>query len=67
MAKCVECGCEFDVSRARRVVGARYGAGAYNDYYPDGNVCEDCASDVIGADYSTGAEIKSLMGDSWYD
>ena len=67
MAICSECGQEFNVSFARRCIGARFGAGVYNNYYPDGDVCEDCASEEIGADYATGEEIKELMGSSWYD
>jgi hypothetical protein len=68
MAVCKFCGCEFDVSDVRRSIGRRYGAGVYNDYYPDGDVCESCAVEEIGCDYATGAEIKELMGiDSWDD
>lgn len=65
MAICSRCGCEFDVSTARRIMGARYGSGCYNDYYPEGDVCEDCADEEIGADNSTGADLKNLMGGSW--
>lgn len=67
MAKCERCGSEFDVSTARRSIGRSYGAGIYNDYYPDGDVCEDCATEEISADYATGAEIIELMGTSWED
>ena len=67
MAICSCCGCEFDVSTARRVIGAYYGAGVYNSYYPDGDVCEDCATEEISADYATGEELKELMGSSWDD
>ena len=67
MSKCVICGCEFDVSTARRVIGRSYGAGTYNDYYPDGDVCVDCAVEQVSADYATGEELKELMGSSWDD
>ncbi len=67
MAICSCCKREFSVSTARRVIGARFGAGTYNQYYPDGDVCEDCAWEEISADYATGEEIKELMGSSWYD
>lgn len=67
MTKCVRCGREFDVSYARRSIGRRYGAGLYNDYYPEGNVCEDCATEEISADYNAGAEIIELMGTGWDD
>ena len=61
------CGCEFDVSEARRSIGQKYGAGVYNDYYPDGDVCRECAIEEISCDYATGAEIMELMGTSWED
>lgn len=67
MAICVRCGREFDVSTARRILGRNYGAGTYNDCYPDGDVCEDCALDEVSGGYATGAELKELMGSSWWD
>lgn len=67
MATCRYCGCEFDVSYARRVMGRWYGAGAYNDYYPDGDVCDKCAAEDISADYATGEEIMELMRRPWDD
>lgn len=47
MAKCVRCGREFDVSYARRSIGHSYGAGTYNEYYPEGDVCEYCATEEL--------------------
>lgn len=67
MAKCVRYGREFDVSYARRSIGHSYGAGSYNDYYPDGDVCEYCATEEISADYNAGAELRELMGTGWDD
>jgi len=67
MAKCERCGEEFDLSFAKRSIGRSYGAGIYNNYYPDGDVCTDCATEQVSADYATGMEIKKLMGDSWDD
>jgi len=67
METCERCGTEFDISTARRIIGARYGAGTYNEYYPEGGVCESCAVEQVSADYATGAELKELMGSSWYD
>ena len=67
MAKCVRCGIEFDVSYARRIIGHSYGVGAYNEYYPEGDVCEDCAIEEISADYNAGAAIIELMGTGWDD
>ena len=67
MAICSICGREFDVSTARRSIGRSYGAGTYNDYYPNGDVCEYCATEEVSADYAAGGELKELMGDSWWD
>ena len=67
MAICSRCGKEFDAGYARQLMGIRYGAGSYNNYYPAGDVCEDCAGEEMGADYATGQEIRELMGDSWDD
>lgn len=58
---------EFDVAYARRSIGHNYGAGSYNDYYPEGDVCEYCATEEISADYNAGAELKELMGTGWND
>ena len=67
MAKCAICGRKFDLEHARRVIGASYGAGTYNDYYPDGDVCECCAIEEISADWNAGAEIADMMGSQWWD
>ena len=67
MAICCRCGCEFDVSEARRIIGRRYGAGVYNEYYPNGDVCEHCALPELGAAWATGEEVINLMGPSWDD
>ncbi len=60
MATCSSCGCEFNVSDARRMIGRRYGAGSYNDEYPDGDVCGDCALEYLGAAWATGEEVLNL-------
>lgn len=67
MAKCERCGAEVDVSYARRSIGQTYGAGTYNEYYPEGDVCLDCAIEQVSADVATGEELKELMGSSWDD
>jgi len=64
---CSRCGCDFDITRARKSLSRKYYAGVYNDCYPDGDVCENCASEEIGADYATGLELQELMGSSWDD
>lgn len=62
MATCVYCGSDFNVSSARRSIARSYGAGTYDDYYPDGDVCDDCARSTISADCATGAEVLDLCG-----
>lgn len=66
MAKCVRCGCDFDLSSARRSIGRSYGAGTYDEYYPNGDVCVSCATMQISGDVGVGEEISELMGD-WDD
>lgn len=61
MAICSMCGREFDLTYARRVIGKKYGAGTYNDEYPDGDVCESCVDEEWGASLSAGEEIQYLM------
>lgn len=56
---CERCGNEFELGDARRIIGRRFGAGCYNDFFPDGNVCEDCAREELGTAEAEGAEIMS--------
>ena len=56
MPICKFCGEEFELSDARRRIGRSYGAGIYNEYYPNGDVCESCA-----VEYSAVAEPPNLM------
>ena len=67
MERCSRCGEYFDLSYVKRFIGRNYGAGSYDDYYPDGDVCLDCAIEEVSADWATGAEIMELIGndDEW--
>lgn len=70
MAKCVRCGNEFSLREARRLLSREYGKGIYNEYYPNGDVCEDCALAEIGTDMEAGAEameLAELSGYEWDD
>ena len=67
MAVCIKCGCEFDVSFVRKSIGERFGADVYNEYYPEGDVCDNCALEEISTDAATAVEIAELMGDTWDD
>lgn len=60
MATCSRCGCEFDLSFAKRSIGQRYGAGTYDNYYPDEEVCDSCAIEQIGTDFAAGEETLRL-------
>jgi len=67
MAICRRCGKEFDPDEARSEfanddwVTERNLAGYYDDYP---GLCFNCAFEVVSADYNTGAEIMSMMGDN---
>ena len=65
MKTCSRCGRSFDLSSAKRSIGRWYGAGSYDDYYPEEDVCKDCAVEEVGADYATGQDIINLMGTGW--
>ena len=62
METCSECGREYDVSTARRCIGQLYGAGSYNVYVPEGDLCEECAMCLLGTYESAGAEVLELSG-----
>lgn len=64
---CRYCGKEVNLSSARRSIGRKYGAGTYDDCYPEGDVCTYCADYEIGADCETGAEVMELAEMCGYD
>ncbi len=49
MPICRYCGKEFDLKEARMYIGRRFGAGTYNEMYPDGDICLDCALDEMSS------------------
>lgn len=63
--RCVECGQEFDVSEAKRIIGRKFGTGTYVDMFPDCDRCEDCAADEIGSAMNEGASILECMPYEW--
>ncbi len=65
MAKCSWCGKEFDPSEARRSIGRRYGAGTYDDMFPNGDVCKECAETEVSGVMGIGEELMEDMG--WDD
>lgn len=46
-------------------IGQKYGAGSYDDFFPDGGVCWDCADLELGSAEAGGAEVMDLMGWEW--
>lgn len=68
MPTCPLCGKDFDLSTAKRSMGAKYGAGTYDDYakFYSSPVCSDCLSIPVENDIATGKEIEELMyGHDW--
>lgn len=65
MAVCERCGVEFKLSNAKKSIGKKYGAGAYDEFIEPWVLCADCASDEIGTYDAYGEELMELMGDSW--
>ena len=65
MPICCMCGEEFSLSTARRCIGRRFGAGTYDDEFPDGDVCEECASEEIGSNMAEGASVMECMPYEW--
>lgn len=63
MAICNYCGCEFNLTHAKRVIGRKFGKGIYDLNFPDGDVCEDCASVEVGTYFDAGAEILEYSPD----
>lgn len=67
MPICSWCGKEFDLERARRSIGRSYGAGYYDDSFPQGDACPDCARTEINNWIAAGNEIMELNGEEWED
>lgn len=67
MPICSRCKCEFNLGDTKRMIGRRFGSGVYDDYYPNEDVCEDCALEEISADYETGEDNIELMYTGWGD
>lgn len=65
MKVCSRCGAEFDLGSVKREIGRMYGVGIYNDYFPEEEVCTNCAVSEISADYEIGGEIIEDMGPGW--
>lgn len=65
MATCLRCRTTFNLIYAKRRVDHLYGAGIYDDYFPDGDVCDKCAIEELSCDYGTGEEEIGNMGSGW--
>ena len=66
MPICIQCGREFDLEHARRSIGAKWGAGSYDEESPDGELCEVCVDEIIGEGMAAGAEIMDLNQRDWW-
>ncbi len=62
---CRICGEEFNVSAAKRRIGKLYGAGEYDSYFPNGDVCGSCAIEEMSPDYGSGEDQIDDMGSGW--
>ena len=64
MATCCYCGCEFNVSEARRSINRSYGKGTYDSWFCDGDEygCASCTAEEVSAARATGSEI---MEENW--
>ena len=58
MKKCVYCGQKFDLTSVKRSCGQKYGAGSYDEFFPDGDVCQSCADDTLGSALAAGREMQ---------
>lgn len=70
MAKCAWCGKEFDISSARRSIGASFGAGMYDEsegsFGSEWPICVSCLYPELSGAIATGEEIEELMyGHDW--
>ena len=65
MHKCSRCGSVFDLGAVKRRIGRLYGAGSYDEYYSDGDVCDSCAIEEISADFGSGEDLIEDMGSGW--
>ena len=65
MATCSRCGDEFSVSTARRSIGQKYGSGIYDEFFPNGDVCEDCADDELAEAKGAGSDAMDEMDWEW--
>lgn len=45
---CYMCGKEFYIKDARNTIDRRFYISTYDDFYPEGNICDECATNEIG-------------------
>lgn len=66
MPVCSYCGDRFNLRNTRDVIDDEFGDGVYDDAFPDGDACEDCARDQISSDIDSGDDSLRLNG-NWYN
>lgn len=65
MPICVVCGEKFDLTAVRRKFSREYFKGVYDQYYPDANLCYNCALPDISASWGTAEDQIEDMGSGW--
>ena len=66
MPVCSYCGNRFNLESTRRYIDRKFGDGAYDDAFPNEDVCGDCARDEIASDIDSGSDSLRLNG-NWYN
>lgn len=67
MEKCAWCGCEFDVSSAKRSINRKYGVSTYEDICMGQYLCRNCVETEVSGAIGVGAEIEEYMDNDWDD
>ena len=45
---CAKCGEDFYLRDTKNTIGRRFYISTYDEFYPEGNVCQNCATEEIG-------------------
>lgn len=62
MAVCCCCRREFSVETARRSIGRKYGSGEYDWWFPNEDMCADCADMEVRSDMVAGQDAMDPDG-----
>lgn len=67
METCAWCGCEFNLSSAKRSINRKYGSETYEDTCIGKTLCKKCVETEVSGNITIGSEVSELMDDSWDD